>query len=194
MAGNNQQGLQNFLGEDDTLSGGKLKVNSSGQPLNAAGQPVGQGAAPRNVRKAQAVSQPQNQGQQQQQQPTFTQGVAADTDADVALAGSAVNRIAANVNDAGARVEAWANSVPTPGGILVVLLVLFLFLWLIVPVNGQYTRGKLLWLTLMGQTSIKGSSVGSGTNGTGLSTQTGTSSTSLSANSDVQSLIQDFSS
>lgn len=56
------------------------------------------------------------------------------------------------------RVSDWADRMPTPGGIGVLLLAIFFLLWAVVPVNRsdgkQHTRLELLWLTLTGRTKM----------------------------------------
>lgn len=55
----------------------------------------------------------------------------------------------------------WASDfslgVSTPGGIALILIAIFILIFAIVPVNDQGdTRLYLMWLTLMGQTTLKG--------------------------------------
>lgn len=56
-----------------------------------------------------------------------------------------------------ARASDWVASRPTPGGIGAMLIAIFFFLWVLIPVNPQgYTRAYLLWLTLTGRTTLTG--------------------------------------
>lgn len=56
-----------------------------------------------------------------------------------------------------AKASDWLASRPTPGGIGAMLIAIFFFLWVIIPVNSQgYTRAYLLWLTLTGRTTLQG--------------------------------------
>lgn len=130
----------------------------------------------------------------------------AQTDAN-ALGGGAVNTgervnvIGDALGDAGAGIQRWASNLPTPGGIGILLLVIFIMMWAIIPVDkAGYTRMQLLWLTVTGRTHLHGSSVqyadqlSSGGGSTGnpvtLSSQVGTSQGSVFS-TDVS--IADFS-
>lgn len=53
------------------------------------------------------------------------------------------------------RAADWASSLKTPGGIGVLLMVLFFFLWVIVPVSNGKTRMRLLWGVLTGQVQFR---------------------------------------
>jgi len=63
----------------------------------------------------------------------------------------------------GDRINTWADSVATPGGIGLLLLLIFLLLWAVVPVNGGKTRLQLLWLTFTGRTKMAASPDAGGT-------------------------------
>lgn len=67
---------------------------------------------------------------------------------------SAVEGLTGKAKETGSRLESWAANVKTPGGIGLLLIVIFIFLWAIVPVNGGKTRGQLFWLTLTGRTRM----------------------------------------
>ena len=47
-----------------------------------------------------------------------------------------------------------ARRAPTPGGIGLMLFALIVFLFAIIAVNGTHTRLELIWLTLLGKTSV----------------------------------------
>jgi hypothetical protein len=52
------------------------------------------------------------------------------------------------------------SSLPTPGGIGVILFIIVIFLMAVIPVNAQGdTRLKLIWLTLLGRTHLAYSNV-----------------------------------
>lgn len=53
------------------------------------------------------------------------------------------------------RAADWASSLKTPGGIGVLLMVLFFFIWVIVPVSNGKTRMQLLWGVLTGQVQFR---------------------------------------
>jgi hypothetical protein len=53
------------------------------------------------------------------------------------------------------RAADWASSLKTPGGIGVLLMVLFFFIWIIVPVSNGKTRMQLLWGVLTGQVQFR---------------------------------------
>lgn len=67
---------------------------------------------------------------------------------------NAVEGLTGKAKETGSRLESWAANVRTPGGIGLLLIVIFIFLWAIVPVNGGKTRGQLFWLTLTGRTKM----------------------------------------
>lgn len=101
-----------------------------------------------------------------------TLGQAQADQAAVERGAGVVQGIGDTVFSAGNRLEQWAESVPTPGGIGILLALIFLFLWAIVPVNGKHTRAELLWLTLTGRTQMAsapdaGTDTGSTSIGTG---------------------------
>lgn len=52
------------------------------------------------------------------------------------------------------RLTTWAASLPTPGGILLMLFIIIAFLWAVVPVNNGLTRAQLFYLTLTGKTAL----------------------------------------
>lgn len=70
------------------------------------------------------------------------------------------------------KLTSWADAVPTPGGIGLLLFAIFFLIWAIVPVNGDKTRLQLLWLTLTGRTRMAASPDAGGTY-----TDTGTTGT-----------------
>lgn len=138
----------------------------------------------------------------------------AATGSDAAIAATnVVAGIAGSVGTVGDSIEQWANNLPTPGGIAILLGVLLLLLWAVIPVNssnGQsYTRLQLLFYTLTGRTSIGGPAeqttgqtsapnAGNGTGGTALFTPTpvptATNGTGILPLSNLQVLnLPDFS-
>lgn len=93
------------------------------------------------------------------------------------LAGKAANAAADKVTG----VQNWIAGAPTPGGIGVLLLIILLFVAIIVPVSGGYTRLQLFWLTLLGRTSLPDAS--GNVPQTGVSDSTSSSSSSSASSS-----------
>lgn len=55
-----------------------------------------------------------------------------------------------------ARTQDRLATLPTPGGLTLLVVILLAFIWIAVPVNEQgHTRAYLLWLTLLGRTRLK---------------------------------------
>ncbi len=90
----------------------------------------------------------------------------------------------AGVSKATAPYLNWFANVRTPGGILTLVLILVFFLMAVTPVNSHGdTRLKLLWLTLLGQTSLKyNASNVNNTSSSNTSTTSSSSSKSTSSN------------
>jgi hypothetical protein len=73
-------------------------------------------------------------------------------------AATAGTNMAQGISDFGQGIVNWAENWPTPGGIGLLLLVIFILLWALIPVDKEgYTRLQLLWFTVMGRTSLQGS-------------------------------------
>lgn len=163
--------LENFIAESNAASGGVTPPDASpslsggGTPVSHAQQKVSpaqaaqQQAATQRAQAKQAAAQQKayDRAQRQAQQKQATQQQAA-----LKLSGKAVSGVSSGITtttegvvsgvaDVAGSVSDWAASRPTPGGILVILLVIFIFLWLIIPVNGSNTRAKLLWKVLFEQ-------------------------------------------
>lgn len=64
------------------------------------------------------------------------------------------------LSDKGQEIQAQVASLPTPGGIGAMLLILFFFIWVVVPVNSGYTRVQLLWLMLQDKVYLQRGSSG----------------------------------
>lgn len=64
------------------------------------------------------------------------------------------DRWAASVQPQFERLNDWASNLPTPGGIGLMLILIAFFLFAVVPVNGTQTRLSLLFLTLLGHTTL----------------------------------------
>lgn len=126
--------------------------------------------SPPNARQQQAA-QAQQVAQAQQAAQQASQAAAAQAAANVAarkeqarvnaFTAIAVNETAERAEGLSQRLQSasqslnsWADRTPTPGGIGVIIFLLLLFLWAIVPVNGDKTRLQLLWLTLTGRTQL----------------------------------------
>src|SRR6266568_3108600 len=70
-------------------------------------------------------------------------------------AGQVAGKIGAEVNKPVDRVKEYLSSVPTPGGILSILLVVLFFVLAVTPIDKQgNTRLKLIWLTLTRKTQL----------------------------------------
>lgn len=139
-------------------------------PLNA--QPA-QAATPAQTSSAQTGTATNKPSPTAKTQPTGkVAGTVAATGAGaVTTVTDTVSAVAGSVEALGNGIENWAANLPTPGGIGLLLVILFVLLWMVVPVNnsnGQhYTRMQLLWYTLTGRTAIGGpaeqTSTGTGT-------------------------------
>ena len=104
------------------------------------------------AQQAKAAQQAQQKAAQQSQAMAIAAG---NVGIGAATAGT---NLAQGVSDFGQGIVNWAESWPTPGGIGLLLLVIFILLWALIPVDQQgYTRLQLLWFTLMGRTSLQGS-------------------------------------
>ena len=51
-------------------------------------------------------------------------------------------------------LTSWLATLPTPGGIALMLFIIMVFVWAIVPVNNGLTRAQLFYLTLTGKTAL----------------------------------------
>lgn len=121
--------------------------------------------SPQQKAQADAVKQQQRREEsalkaQQQTQQRFEQQA---TQIGIKAVSGGVQELGQNLSNMGDRLSSWADSVPTPGGIGLLLVVIFLFLWAIVPVNGGNTRLQLLWKTLTGRTRMTASPDAGGT-------------------------------
>lgn len=68
---------------------------------------------------------------------------------------NAIGKIANSLNRRIKPMSDYIGNLPVPGGLGTMFLLNLLFLGLVVPANSQgYTRAQLLWLTLMGRTTI----------------------------------------
>lgn len=159
MAGK-QDKLTDFIAESNATPNASASQTMAGNPPIVTipnPNPLGNG----RLKIVPAVSQ------RQQQKYAAADAKAAQKAADqqaaqaqkVAQAQASVAiEVADNVSEVAGNIQEWIASRPTPGGIMVILLVIFIFLWLIVPVNGQYTRAQLLWMTVFEErTNIRGS-------------------------------------
>lgn len=92
----------------------------------------------------------------------------------------------ADVNEKTKPYLTWFSSLPTPGGILLLVLVLMFFLFAVTPVNkAGDTRLKLLWLTLTGKTQLNYAN-NPATSGNGASGQFGSTTASDNGNTTIQ--------
>lgn len=65
--------------------------------------------------------------------------------------------IGRQAQEQGEKVTNWASGLSTPGGIIAMVVILLLIVWILVPVNNGMTRLQLLYMTLIGRTSLEGS-------------------------------------
>ena len=138
-----------------------LQQRQQGQRQLLGGRQYGQQAlAAQNIAQRKQLA---SQYQQQRLQFSAAQNANRQAQARAQAQAQAQANLAGSVTDSfgglADRVNGWAASIPTPGGIFVVLVAIFVTLWVLIPVNQQgYTRAELLWLTVLGRTAIKGSS------------------------------------
>lgn len=167
MAG--QQALHNFLQQPAPGAPGKADVTGILPPQAGKGSPRQQ-AARQNQADAQKAEQHQLSVARQQQQLAAgeerraaramqQQQQLADREAKQAqnaikALGGVGEGVGEGISSLGDRLAAFGERVPTPGGIALILVAIFVFLWAIVPVNGSHTRLELLWLTFTGRTSM----------------------------------------
>ena len=80
---------------------------------------------------------------------------------------STVTTTIAGVPDVAKEATNWLSRQPTPGGLMLLFIIVVAITWLIIPVNG-HTRFELLLMTLFGKTSLNtgGSSQTSNTTST----------------------------
>lgn len=151
------QVLQNFLNQGAAQPG---KAAPTVVIANAQGSPQ-QKAVAKAQQQAAIAQRAAAHAQQQAAAQAVQQGMARQQAAQEELNGTLTDigtqqgqRVLNRLNEGSQKLTSWADRVPTPGGIGVLLLLIFLFLWAIVPVNGQYTRLQLMWLTLTGRTKM----------------------------------------
>jgi hypothetical protein len=176
--------LSDFIAEDDNGPSGSNAAGAMNmqpqQPQAVFSPPVQQANI---VSNAQAQKQANKIAQQQAQTQKEVAGVLVNTGFNVA---DSVSSIATNIQD-------WLANLPAPGGIFVILLGIFIFLWLIVPVNGPWTRAQLLWFTLFEErTSIKGSTSNTAADITPAVTTTPVSGSTSSSSGSIPLTVQDF--
>lgn len=102
--------------------------------------------AARQQQRAQVQAERDAQRQKQAQRNAAQRGLT-----------SGVAGVSSQIGAMGDRLRAaneWAASVPTPGGILAMLIGLTALVSFVVPVNDGYTRAQLAWLTILGRTAI----------------------------------------
>lgn len=127
--------------------------------LKAQAQAVGaqQQAQAAGARNNLAQGQLANQAQQQQQQAQRNARAQGRARGRIVGQAIAAGKGTLGDNPVANKVEAVAERVgnfPTPGGLFALFVVLLLFVFLIVPVNGGLTRAQLFWLTLLGRTRL----------------------------------------
>lgn len=72
-----------------------------------------------------------------------------------AALGEAAENLAESAKGVADKVGGWAETLPTPGGIALLVVILLAFLWAVVPVNGGKTRAQLLYYVLMEKSILK---------------------------------------
>jgi hypothetical protein len=145
--------LNDWLNPPDALATGDGQMTA----ILAANRP-GPGPSPDDVSQIDTV---QLQAAQDALTQVRAQNADADADADETppplhpnAAAQFADRWTAGVQPSFDRLAAWADTLPTPGGIGLLLIVIGFFLFAIVPVNGTQTRLSLIFLTLFGHTKL----------------------------------------
>lgn len=185
----NTNTLEQFIAESDNTSAMQKASANQAKPTPATPKVVGaqkQGQAQAKQAQAQAK---QAQAQAQKAQQAAASLAAKQNDQAIRTTETVIDKI----GDATQDINSWAESVPKVGGLFLVVAILFLFLWMIVPVNGGYTRFQLLYFTLTGRTAIAGSST-SATNAEQEALNQAASNPSGALTPDLSQLIQDFGS
>lgn len=73
----------------------------------------------------------------------------------VQLAGTHAEKVSNSINDAVETPRTWVENLPHPGGITAIIAILMFFVFAVIPVNVDGdTRLKLLWLTMIGRTTL----------------------------------------
>jgi hypothetical protein len=157
-----QAALQNFVAFSNQVAANAnapaqaAGFNAAGTPAQG-GQPLGPNAGKVGVGAQAAAGGVQNASNQ-----------IAAASANVPASGATPKQQSTTINNIGDAVSAVGNAVPdrvqslatsieswpTPGGIAILLFILFLFIWAVIPVNGNLTRAQLLYLTLTGKTYL----------------------------------------
>ena len=149
------QVLQNFLNQGAAQPGKAAPTVIVNPNAAKAKQVANAQVQAANAQRAAAHAQQQAAAQAVQQ--GMAQQQAAQMQLNSTLAGIGTEqgqRVLDRLNEGSQKLTSWADRLPTPGGIAVLLFLIFLFLWAIVPVNGPHTRLELLWLTLTGRTKV----------------------------------------
>lgn len=112
-----------------------------------------QAAAAQKVAQQQGVAAQKAQAKAAQQSQDFALGVGR---LGIGI-GTAGANAADSVSGIASGVTNWVGAWPTPGGIGLLLIVIFVLLWALIPVDKEgYTRLQLLWFTVMGRTQLQG--------------------------------------
>lgn len=131
-----------------------------------------------------AKTQPATNAGATTKKTTVTASVAGTGNPASRAAQSTINVVNSSVGGVGESIQSWASNLPTPGGLGLLIIVLFVFMWAIVPVNtsggSHYTRLQLLYYTLTGRTTLGGPAE-TPTSTTGASTTTTNTSTTVAA-------------
>ncbi len=106
--------------------------------------------------KAQETKQARTQQKQQaQEQAEEDKQQAQQTQHALKQATTVVSEAGKPISDKVDTAKKWLTSIPTPGGILTILLVIALIVLAISPIDSTgMTRLKLMWLTLTGKTQL----------------------------------------
>lgn len=79
--------------------------------------------------------------------------------------GKAITALGKDVENASDKVGDFAENLPTPGGIFVLLILLALFMWAVIPVNNGMTRAQLLYYVLTQKAALLPATMPPGTGG-----------------------------
>lgn len=132
-------------------SGNTIKIDASGNQQQSSANQQPQGGNPAQSNIAGYVNAT-NQNTGNAQKKTIQ-----DQKAAARNVGELTQQVAEETRSFFDWASDWSLGVQTPGGIALILIAIFILIFAIVPVNDQGdTRLYLMWLTLLGQTSLKG--------------------------------------
>lgn len=176
------------------ITASQAQAQQKAQATAAKAQAKQNAATQRAADKAARDAQRQADAQAKATAARNTQIAVAAGNLGVGAAGAA-SSMADTASSIATGISDWASSWPTPGGIGLLLVILFVLLWALIPVDDQgYTRLQLLWFTLMGRTQLQGSqNQQNAMNETALATATSPNLGVSSLGAAAQGTTQDFS-